>query len=423
MCAAAAPPPAAAAGGGRPSFSFPFTRPLSRGISGSDVAALQRYLISASFLSSGSDTGYYGPLTYAAVKKLQCALGVVCPQGGAAEGYGVFGGATIRALTGRDLPAAPHQPKKYVRLFYYKDGPLARASLFAHPDFIDVLAPQAYSVDETGALSGSIPPAVAGFAKNHAIALMPLLTNDGFGKEAYQAILDDPAKERSLVAALVAEAERNGYLGWQIDFEQMDAAYRDRFSAFAADAAAALRRSGLELSVAVVAKVSDNPADYPNNLWQTLIGAYDYGALASSTDFVSVMSYDDPSSKGPVAGLGWFSKVLAYSEARIPAQKLSIGIPLYYWQWSDETGKRIGIGGREGIQNVLNRHRVSVHWSAAEQTPYLHYWNRARGYTIWYENEGSVARKIALLRRSGLFGFSAWALGLELPTVYGAMRE
>jgi len=47
------------------------TRSLSKGATGSDVLALQRFLIDLGFLSSDSATGYYGPLTAAAVAKFQ----------------------------------------------------------------------------------------------------------------------------------------------------------------------------------------------------------------------------------------------------------------------------------------------------------------------------------------------------------------
>jgi spore germination protein YaaH len=66
-----------------------------------------------------------------------------------------------------------------------------------------------------------------------------------------------------------------------------------------------LQKNNLKLSVAVIAQVSENPDDYPNNLWQRIIGVYDYSRLSFSSDFISIMSYDDPNSIGPVAGYAW----------------------------------------------------------------------------------------------------------------------
>jgi spore germination protein len=184
-----------------------------------------------------------------------------------------------------------------------------------------------------------------------------------------------------------------------------------------------MRQHGLAFSVAVVSKISDNPSDYPNDLWQKLIGVYDYSAIASSTDFVSVMSYDDPNSTGPIVEYSWLQRVLAYSLAHIPKEKISLGIPLYYWQWNDATGKRVGIGGNTGIQNVLKKHAVTMHYSTEEQAPYLTYYSHTVGFTIWYENTESIAKKIALIKENGLYGFSGWALGLEIPSIYSAIQK
>ena len=158
-------------------------------------------------------------------------------------------------------------------------------------------------------------------------------------------------------------------------------------------------------------------------MWQKIIGVYDYAALTSSVDFVSVMSYDDPHSKGPVAGYEWLKKVLAYSLSKIPKEKLSLGIPLYYWQWNMATGKRVGIGGNEGIDNVFKKHHVSVTFSAEERAPHLDYWTRATPYRIWYENARGIREKVALVKEARILGMSFWALGLEVPSIFNVIQR
>ena len=149
-----------------------------------------------------------------------------------------------------------------------------------------------------------------------------------------------------------------------------------------------------------------------------MIGAYDYQALGASVDFLSLMSYDDPDSEGPIARYSWLEQVLAHTLALVPAEKVSLGLGLYYWQWNDDTQKRVGIGGYEGIANVLNARPAVQHYSDQHQAPYLTYRKNGRPYVIWFENWQSVAKKIALIKKFGLHGFSAWALGLEMPSVF-----
>ncbi len=317
-------------------------------------------------------------------------------------------------------PAAPH----YERLFYYRDGELAKQSFFAHADSIDIFAPQVYAINEDGTLSGTLDQDILDFAKKNNIQVMPLVTNGSFSPAAYKALLTDIKKQDTAISALITEAKERGDIGWQIDFEHMELADKDGFSAFVAKTAKALHAQGLLLSVAVISNVSDTPSDYKNDLWNKLIGVYDYDALARSADFISLMSYDAPDSKGAIAPYPWLTRVLDYALAHIPPEKLSLGIPLYYWQWNDMTGKLVGIGGNEGIQNVFKNHPNDAFmiYDETAQAPYLHYFNGPTGYTIWYENARSVAVKVALAKSHGLRGVSLWTLGLEIPSVYGSLK-
>jgi len=311
----------------------------------------------------------------------------------------------------------------YERLFYYREGKLARHSFFSHPKSIDIFAPQTYEIDKTGTLIGKVDQALLTFAAKHGIKVMPLVTNKGFSKAAYEIILNDADKQRAAIEALVAEAKKHGYWGWQIDFEQMESSARDQYTAFIKNASVAMKENSLVLSVAVMAHISDDPSAYQKDLWRRILGVYDYAALASSADFVTVMSYDDPTSKGPVAGYVWLTQVLEYSLARIPKEKLSLGIPLYYWLWNDSTGKLVGIGGNEGIQNVFQKHNVAVHYSPTEHAMRLTFWKNAKSHTLWYENSRSIKKKLALITENGLRGFSAWALGLEHPSIHTVVKR
>ena len=79
--------------------SFAAARTLLLGSSGSDVVSLQQALIAKGYLAEGRATGYFGPLTEAAVKKFQCAEGIIC-SGASVSGYGVYGPRTTLALGG-----------------------------------------------------------------------------------------------------------------------------------------------------------------------------------------------------------------------------------------------------------------------------------------------------------------------------------
>ncbi len=69
-------------------------RTLSRGMSGSDVLVLQKFLVAQGLLSSDSATGFFGALTEAAVKKFQSSRGIASSGTPATTGYGAVGPKT-----------------------------------------------------------------------------------------------------------------------------------------------------------------------------------------------------------------------------------------------------------------------------------------------------------------------------------------
>ena len=83
-------------------------RTLHKGMSGSDVQTLQKYLtLMPDLYPAGSVTGYFGSATEAAIKLLQVREGLVDPKTAGAE-YGTVGPktlATIRKIVLQGSPA------------------------------------------------------------------------------------------------------------------------------------------------------------------------------------------------------------------------------------------------------------------------------------------------------------------------------
>ena len=90
------------AGSGTPSSSYNYTRDLTVGSRGADVTALQNLLANKGFLSV-SATGYFGPLTKAALAAWQAANGIT-------PSVGYFGPKTRAAVSAMAGPVAPTPP-------------------------------------------------------------------------------------------------------------------------------------------------------------------------------------------------------------------------------------------------------------------------------------------------------------------------
>jgi len=312
----------------------------------------------------------------------------------------------------------------FVKLFYYRDGKKALESYKKNIKSIDVIAPQVYGVNAVGELKGGLDYDFVKLAEDNDVKIMPLVTNSNFSETILDKILEDTAIQDKIIKAMVEEGKKVGYWGWQFDFEQMKSDHRDKYSAFVKRAYSEFKKNNLVFSVAVISQISLNPNDYPNNLWQRVIGVYDYKALGANSDFLSIMSYDQPASGGPVASLDWQKKVVRFAIGQVPAEKLSLGIPFYYWKWDDKTGKLVDIGTFGRIAELFQypRQIIKKGWDPTYQVAWVNYTQAKKTYTAWYEDSQSFSRKVDLALLFRMHGFSAWALGQEDPDVHNVIK-
>ncbi len=70
------------------------SRSMARGARGGDVLAMQRYLIALGLLASDAATGFFGPITEAAVQQFQCKNMRICSGAPTTTGYGNVGPGT-----------------------------------------------------------------------------------------------------------------------------------------------------------------------------------------------------------------------------------------------------------------------------------------------------------------------------------------
>ena len=305
------------------------------------------------------------------------------------------------------------------RLLYYTDTDSGYASLEQHASQIDILSPQAFTFDATGTLSGGVSDRAMHVVAAHSnIKLMPLVENAHFSTDVIHTILTNDALQNILIGSLVTVGKQDNYWGWQIDIEHMDANDRELFTSFIQKTCTALHAVDLQCSVAVVAKVSDNPVDYIPDSWDEWAGAFDYPSLAQSADFLSVMLYDQADSIGPVSTLSWYNKVLAYATSVVPKDKLSIGIPFYAWEWTPGGTHKVASRTYQYVLDQIKLKTVrSTLFSDTLGTSIMSYTVRVNGTkqkrVLWYENVRSFALKYQILQDAGVRGFSGWAIGQE----------
>ena len=280
---------------------------------------------------------------------------------------------------------------------------------------IDIIAPQAYAVTSKLILNGGLSSKLKKAIKDHSLKVMPLVVNANFNRKIINDLLRSKTKQDAIIEGLVYLAKKNNYIGWQYDFENIDYKDKDLFTSFVERTSKVFKENDLILSVAVVARSVDYEDTEAFKSWS---GVYDYKKIADDVDFVSLMAYDDPQSKGPVASLDFVNKSLEYVKDKILAEKLSMGVPLYYWKWDTDTNKRIGSGLYKSVLAIASNVIHLLEFDKSLGVSCLSYSYNNKNYKVWFESKSSFEKKLDIIKENNLRGFSAWLIGGEDPGIW-----
>lgn len=313
------------------------------------------------------------------------------------------------------------QTNNYEKLFYITEGKNGIESLKKNIKSIDIIAPQSYTIYSNLTISGSVNKEIISLAKDNGIKIMPLVVNAGFSQQTIHNLLSSSnIIQDRIIGFMVVEAKKNNYIGWQFDLEHISYKDKDAYSRFVERTTSAFKKDNLQLSIAAVARIDDDNTDFYKN-WS---GAFDYERLARTLDFISIMTYDDPHSMGPTASMPFVESVYKYLENKIPPNKLSLGVPFYYWGWSVSPLKRLRSGGTyERLQYLRSSFKTVEGFNSEYMVPYLKYFIGKDEYIIWHEDARSFRNKLEFMKKHNLRGFSAWVLGLENPNIWNVLKR
>jgi spore germination protein YaaH len=259
----------------------------------------------------------------------------------------------------------------------------------------------------------------------------PLVVNRGFKQPLMHTMLDSPEARARAIRYLIYYALRDGYLGFQFDYENIHYTYRDKFTVFFRETAREFHRHHLQISAAVVGRQNDTRNDRSPGGWDDWSGVYDYRAMAKVADFISVMAYAEhgaTADPGPVAGLPWVQRIAEYSAQSIAPRKVSLGVPFYAMRWEaadpnatpPPARKWRGRSARYSDAAAALKTTDAV-WDEREHAPHVSFETDGRRTELWFENARSLQAKMELTHRMGFAGISAWAIGQEDPAFWDAL--
>jgi spore germination protein len=338
------------------------------------------------------------------------------------------------------------------------------ASLAAHLDGLDLVAAQWVSIDACGNLATRDDQTLKRLAQQHGLKVLPSLLTSSSGLN-HQLLADDDTAVHA-VEQIVDYTVAEGYDGFDLDLEGVDAADRPLLSRFVGWLGAALHDSGKLLTLAIPAKDRDVTVGWA--------GAYDYAALGAAADLVTVMAYEyrGPfSGPGSVAPYDWVARVAAFSTSQVAPGKVLLGLAFYGYDWNTTSGSTRSLSYAQA-RALSNHYAVPFAFDPTQQSATFSYDALAgepgpgptgaapaklshevtvrnapacdvqlaapppaparsptpvpgtpQSHEVWLEDAASAEARLAIAERYAAGGVATWRLGLEEPRVWDLFAD
>lgn len=343
------------------------------------------------------------------------------------------GTVTLTPTEPEDPPAVTPQPAHGPRFpILRRKGDFLRSAFLVQSDprgvreladagtRLDVIMPDFFAFDTAdGSIRSTIDPGVADALKATGAAIFPRVSNtDPAGNwkaDEVSTLLRRPAARTAWIDHLVEALRACGAAGVNVDIESLNPDDGQVFTNFVDELAGALHRHRLFLTVDV--PMYEDP--------------YDYEALGKLADAVVLMAYDqayETSAPGPVAGQEWFEEGINDYLARVPAERLIIGMGAYGYDWklgskapaeSLSFAQALARASLRGATVKTDERWINSTYRYADDQGDQHVVFFLDAVSIW--NEYRAAR--AASGGSGLAGFALWRLGFEEPGVWSLLLD
>jgi spore germination protein YaaH len=323
---------------------------------------------------------------------------------------------------------ATAQPKA---LFYMTDSPNSVQSFLQHADKVDILVPAWYSSDGNGLVWGGPNPAVMKSAAEHHVPVIPIVAL--MNQLDLHKLLTTQTAKSAFIDTLVSESKKNGYSGFQIDFENVNWTDKDLLTALVAETASSLHREHLQLTIATVPNAPGFPGKsaFSHWLYANWRGSFDLKALAESADLICLMTYDQNTRwtmPGPVAGYPWTVDNVNYALQFVPKERLSMGIPLYGYHWfAGDPGKEEKPNptaeyiGQEQVEQYTSAYHPQMQWDSTDRVAWFYFYRDDERDWVFYTDKHGFQERLNLVREKGLQGFCSWVLGTEDPEIWSLL--
>jgi cellulose synthase/poly-beta-1,6-N-acetylglucosamine synthase-like glycosyltransferase/spore germination protein YaaH/peptidoglycan/xylan/chitin deacetylase (PgdA/CDA1 family) len=245
------------------------------------------------------------------------------------------------------------------------------SSLTQNISKLNLIIPEWFFLDSaTATLRTEIEPKALQIMKASGIKIMPFLTNNinkAFRGEVVHRILMDTVKRDRLINDIINVLTQNGFVGVNIDFEDIDVKDKKKLNQFQQTLYTRLHENGL--------MVSQDVAPFDES--------YDFKALNQHNDYIMLMAYDEHGSfskPGSISSQKWVEKAVEEAMKEIPAEKLILGMAAYGRDWD----KQAKFGTEDYCKDVKYDSAIA---NAKKYDSYVNFDNDSYNLNFQYYNE------------------------------------
>ncbi|MFR3667739.1 MAG: glycosyl hydrolase family 18 protein [Ruminococcus sp.] len=297
------------------------------------------------------------------------------------------------------------------------EGNASLASVLANTQGLNTISPTWFSVvDNSGTISSLASADYVNQAHSMGLEVWGLIDNFSTTADTLTFLSDTQARN-NIINQLMAQADAVGLDGINLDFESITEEQGSHYVQFIRELSVACRNKGLVLSV-------DNPVPMPYTKH------YDRKEQGIVADYVIIMGYDEHHSgdteAGSVASLEFVKKGIEETLKEVPAEKVINAIPFYTRVWIEPFGGgnlTSEVLGMDGTSRYIADKGMDVYWDEQAGQNIATYEGEDALYTIWVEDEQSIAEKMKLIQENGLAGVAEWKLGFERASVWPVIAQ
>jgi cellulose synthase/poly-beta-1,6-N-acetylglucosamine synthase-like glycosyltransferase/peptidoglycan/xylan/chitin deacetylase (PgdA/CDA1 family)/spore germination protein YaaH len=311
--------------------------------------------------------------------------------------------------------AGARGPSEFIG-YYVNWDDASFTSLKQNLAYIDTLMPEwLHLAGADGTLTLDDPPQqtqVLTHIRQHRpdLRIAPLINNFNAERMEWEGgklatMLANRAARGRTIQHLLQFVRDHGCAGVSIDFENVPAAAQPALTTFMHELYAQFHPLGLEVSQSV-------PLADP---------AFDYRGLATATDDLILMAYDEhwsSSQAGPIASQEWYAAALRRRFAELSPQKYVIALGNYGYDWKGSSKAATEISVQEAFKTAQESEGQIALDPVALNPTFDYYDEHNALHHVWFLDGVTVFNQLMEGQRYGPRGFALWRLGAEDPSIW-----